>query len=480
METVDAAAVRPLGAPEGGSGPTLFAELVARAGAVGLGEQARGSRSALPTPELAGALQECERRARRMPAALAEAAALDFLGDAIAASTSAGHAVEPGEMRAAVVAAADLLGVPGDAAAFVVFRRALASKECVRLPPAAAAGLAVALLAELAPAAAAALWALDAGGAASCIAGCGETPQARALREAARAALHGLVAGTGSIRVQVVDRRDRPYAALVARAPDARPGDLDDYLAEAASALGPILERAADVDRKLESEREVAAAGARRLVRLGFDLHDGPLQEIVALADELRMAAVQIEGVVADDDKPRVRGRFHDLHARLASLDGSLRGIARATRSIAAVARPVEEAVERELQALERAAAIETELRVDGDLAGLTDSQKIVLFRVVQEALSNVRKHSGARRVSVVVRSTRTFLELTISDDGCGFDAGTAGDRLGLAGIAERVRLLGGDVRIDSRPGAGARVRATLPQWRPSTRTPDTLPAAEA
>jgi signal transduction histidine kinase len=81
-----------------------------------------------------------------------------------------------------------------------------------------------------------------------------------------------------------------------------------------------------------------------------------------------------------------------------------------------------------------------------------------------------VRKHSGAGRVAVALRSTRTFVGLTVTDDGIGFDpTRLAHDRLGLAGVSERVRLLGGAVEIETGPGAGTTVRATLPQWRPST-----------
>ena len=121
------------------------------------------------------------------------------------------------------------------------------------------------------------------------------------------------------------------------------------------------------------------------------------------------------------------------------------------------------------LRALENAAGIETDLQVEGDLSGLTDSQKIVLFRVVQEALSNVRKHSEAGQVSVVLRSRRTFVDVTVTDNGCGFDPRRLdAERLGLAGISERVRLLGGAVEIETSPGIGTTVRATLPQWRPS------------
>jgi signal transduction histidine kinase len=212
------------------------------------------------------------------------------------------------------------------------------------------------------------------------------------------------------------------------------------------------------------------SAGERRLVRLGFDLHDGPLQEIVALGEELRAATAQISSVVPDEYQARVRGRFNDVHARLAALDDSLREVAHSVRATTAVARPVEAAVESELRSLERTTGTAVDLDVDGDLSGLSDSQKIVLFRVVQEALSNVRKHSHADKVRVALRSTRTFVGLTVADDGCGFDPRhLAADRLGLAGISERVRLLGGVVEIETSPGGGTTVRATLPQWRPST-----------
>jgi signal transduction histidine kinase len=281
------------------------------------------------------------------------------------------------------------------------------------------------------------------------------------------------------VHVRVVERWDRPYAALVARGRAAESEHLEEYLEETAIALAPLLERASLFDRKVQREHDLVAAGERRLMRLGYDLHDGPLQEIVALAEELRTASTQIAAVVPDDFRQRVRGRFNDVHARLGALDESLREIAHSIRSTTAVARPVADAVEAELRALENATGVEVDLRVEGNLSSLSDSQKIVLFRVVQEALSNVRKHSAAGRVSVALRSRRTFVEVTVTDDGCGFRPQQLGtDRLGLAGISERVRLLGGAVEIETSPGAGTTVRATLPQWRPSTPAATTIYAA--
>lgn len=459
------------------SGATLASELIARAAAIGAGKPQAPSTALLPR-DLRDALSASEVRARRLADGWGQGAALDFLGDAIVA-VALEHSFETGEARAAITTAADELGLPDSAAAFAVFRRALGSKEFAQLPPIVAAELALTLLVELAPAAASSLWIVDAGGATTCLVGHGKAPCSRRLREVARAALDGVIAGSPQVHARVVERWDRPHAALVARGRGAESAHLDEFLAEAAAAIAPLLERASLFDRRVQREHDLAAAGERRLMRLGFDLHDGPLQEIVALAEELRQAATQISSVVPADYKQRVNGRFNDVHARLGALDESLREFAHSIRSTTAVARPVADAVQHELRSLESHTDIETELVVHGDLGSLSDSQKIVLFRVVQEALSNVRKHSEAKRVSVVLRSKRTFVDVAVIDDGQGFDPRALGtERLGLAGISERVRLLGGAVEIETSTGLGTTVRATLPQWRPSSPASATVYAA--
>jgi signal transduction histidine kinase len=222
------------------------------------------------------------------------------------------------------------------------------------------------------------------------------------------------------------------------------------------------------------SQHDALVAAERRLARLAYDLHDGPLQEIVALAEDLRLAASQIDGVVPEADRARVRGRFQDIEARLLALEEALREIAHGSQSASVLARePLEETIRLELGALEES-GIAVQFEADGDFDQLTDSQKIALRRVVQEGLSNVRKHSGASSVSVVLRETPDATELTIRDNGRGFDVAALGhDRLGLAGVADRVRMLGGDVKVDSSSDMGAKKGATLwvrlPQWRPST-----------
>jgi signal transduction histidine kinase len=112
-------------------------------------------------------------------------------------------------------------------------------------------------------------------------------------------------------------------------------------------------------------------------------------------------------------------------------------------------------------------------LELSGDLKTLTASQRIALTRIIQESLSNVREHSCAREVRVAVCGGRDRLTAEIVDNGCGFDvaetlldAGRRG-RLGLVGVSERARLLGGTCEIHSRPGGPTRVAVTLARWRP-------------
>ena len=213
---------------------------------------------------------------------------------------------------------------------------------------------------------------------------------------------------------------------------------------------------------------DAMAASERRLLRLAYDIHDGPLQELVALAEDLRLATRQIDGLVPDADKARVRGRFQDIEARLGALDASLREIAHGGRSASSAGRePIEETIRAELATFEKT-GIAVDFSFEGGLDELTDSQKIAIHRVVQASLANVRKHSGASSVSVVLKGTPEATELTITDDGRGFDVNALGrDRLGLAGVSERVEILGGEVKIESFPENGATVWVRLPHWRP-------------
>jgi two-component system, NarL family, sensor kinase len=106
----------------------------------------------------------------------------------------------------------------------------------------------------------------------------------------------------------------------------------------------------------------------------------------------------------------------------------------------------------------------------DGDFGGVTPDAALCVYRIAQEALRNVIAHAGANRADVKLLQTREQMQITIADDGRGFDAASSGERdtgLGLVSMSERARLVGGTVSIVSAPHQGTRVQATIPIHAP-------------
>jgi signal transduction histidine kinase len=108
--------------------------------------------------------------------------------------------------------------------------------------------------------------------------------------------------------------------------------------------------------------------------------------------------------------------------------------------------------------------------RFDGDLDTLGEPLSLVLYRIVQEGITNVSRHADAGRVDISVRRARARapgareeVVLTLVDDGAGSDLRKAGRGLGLAGMRERVEMLGGRWQVTSAPGAGFGIRARIP-----------------
>jgi signal transduction histidine kinase len=220
-------------------------------------------------------------------------------------------------------------------------------------------------------------------------------------------------------------------------------------------------------------QARLAAANERLLVRLGFDLHDGPLQQVYVLAQDVRVLRDHVAGALAPEHRQRALDSFADLETQLAELNRDLRDLAHSLEPRSLLQQPLHEAIERELASLERRTGIATSLTLDGRFDSLTDSQRIALLRVLHEALSNIRQHSSARAVSVDLTDNGDGVRMEIRDNGRGFTATTAEpngeprDGLGLVGMRERMRLLGGRLELISGPGGPTTVIAHVPRWVP-------------
>jgi signal transduction histidine kinase len=133
--------------------------------------------------------------------------------------------------------------------------------------------------------------------------------------------------------------------------------------------------------------------------------------------------------------------------------------------------------LEAALQALAEQHRQASGIEIDCDLAlprekdeRPTPVLETAVYRLVQEALNNVSRHSMARHAELAVRARRAAIEIEVSDDGVGFEPSLVREGFGLVGMRERAALLGGTVEIDSTKGAGTRLRASIPL---TTRTED-------
>jgi signal transduction histidine kinase len=248
--------------------------------------------------------------------------------------------------------------------------------------------------------------------------------------------------------------------------------------------LCAILEREALLAGNAASERALIETSERKLTRLGFDLHDGPLQEVAVLAEDLRLLRGQLESQIeplagADARLRPVRFRMAEIDAQVATLDENLRRISNEVRAASVLLnRPFTSALRDLAQAFAARTGFEPALSLDGDLALLSASQQIALLNISREALSNVREHSGASKVELRVSANSEGVEAQIVDNGHGFDPestllGSARTgHLGLVAMHERARLLGGQCRIDSRPGGPTVISVVLDRWEPLKAAP--------
>ena len=216
------------------------------------------------------------------------------------------------------------------------------------------------------------------------------------------------------------------------------------------------------------------SAVERRLARLRYDLHDGPQQDVHLLATDLALFREQLLPILrADPNHDRIVGRLDDLAAELVALDGDLRRLASTVQSPFLPLGSLPESLRDLTDAFSVRTGIEPDTRLRGDFSALSESQQITLLALIREALSNVREHAQASNVRIAVSASRGGAEAEIVDDGQGFEPEATLVRaareghLGLVGMHERVRMLGGRTQIESRRGGPTVISVRLPAWPP-------------
>jgi signal transduction histidine kinase len=231
----------------------------------------------------------------------------------------------------------------------------------------------------------------------------------------------------------------------------------------AASAAIAIATAKSVENERLRNSVEASEQERRRWAR---ELHDETLQELGALKVLLEGARrSDRESVVAE----AIDRAVDQIQLSISGLQGLITELRPAALDELGVGPALDALVKR------AAATSGLDIRAHVNLAyeqGRDPSRHVAevesaIFRIVQESLTNVIKHAEAERVDIDVTEHAGRVTLMIHDDGRGFDVTTRGEGFGLLGMRERVSLVGGELRLDSAPGSGTTVTASVPATRP-------------
>ena len=204
------------------------------------------------------------------------------------------------------------------------------------------------------------------------------------------------------------------------------------------------------------------------LQRIVLDVHDGPVQYLFAALGQLTALRARLEGDRAPSayTGPVVRA-VESVEAALADI----RRTVSAFRTPDLAERGLAGVVEELVVGHEARTGSSVELAVDGELPDVSLAVTVAVYRIVQEALSNVERHAGVKHAEVSVWADGARLFAEVADAGRGFTppalvgpgATDLPAHIGLRGMRERVALVSGTLSVESRPGGGTRVRAEVP-----------------
>ncbi|WP_342347432.1 sensor histidine kinase [uncultured Nitrospira sp.] len=215
---------------------------------------------------------------------------------------------------------------------------------------------------------------------------------------------------------------------------------------------------------RLYVKEEAEGAVDEERTRIACEIHDGLVQTLVGVS--LKMERVR---ELVAEDPPKCLTMLNQTTVQLKHAIQEAREVVYNLRPGQYDHLAFIPALSNYLKAYEREHRIRTEFEGSGNESQLDPKAKVFVFRMVQEALSNVAKHAGATKVIVKVELKEDVLKALVSDNGQGFDVKAEGqnpekwDHFGVRSMMERARMLGGNVQWVSKPGTGTNVEIFIP-----------------
>jgi len=190
--------------------------------------------------------------------------------------------------------------------------------------------------------------------------------------------------------------------------------------------------------------------------RISRELHDDIGQRVALLAMELDLMQRSLP------KEHVLRERVERLQASAGELGTDLHALSHTLHSSKLKHLGLEAALRELCSRVRTRASLAVELNCSGDIRSLPDEEALVLFRITQEALNNVVKHSRATSATVTLDCSDNQADLVVSDNGCGFDCKAESGGIGLLGMRERLRAVDGDFHISSIPNRGTEIIASV------------------
>ena len=268
------------------------------------------------------------------------------------------------------------------------------------------------------------------------------------------------VALTVGGNIWLLTKRFEPLERLVEKMESAdlsRPTPDDVEVERHGSSEVRSLERSfRDMLGRLEAERRGASSAAlnaqeRERARIARDLHDEVNQALTGLL-------LRLEAIRRATDDPEVRDELTETSELASEAMRELLDLARRLRPTTLDDLGLKAALATLVEEIDREGTITAGFESEGELGGCSDDVQLVTYRVAQEAVTNVVQHSGAEHMRVRLIGAGDGLELRVSDDGVGWNAASESEQLGITGMRERALLCGGELTVESEPGAGTRV----------------------
>lgn len=251
------------------------------------------------------------------------------------------------------------------------------------------------------------------------------------------------------------------YNLFVEQPAPFRREDLNDLLTSIGRHLGMAIEKA-----RLDEEAKRLALMEERTL-LAHELHDSLAQTLAGLRFQVRMLRDTVGACAPADAEREVEREVERLANGLDEAYMELRAL------LAQFHAPMDErglvpAIEQAVAKFKRDTGVRTLFQEEWDQARLSPHREIQVLRIVQEALSNIRKHAHAQTVRVILHQDRSdgCSWVLVEDDGVGLappETHAPGEHLGLSIMEDRARRIGGQLKIESEPGEGTRVLLTLP-----------------